>query len=149
MNPAKFSLRPAADADRDALFALHCLTIRDAVEATWGWDRTFQENHFRERWDPTNRQILMIEGEIAGMVQIDHFPDRHKLALIEIHPAYQNQGIGSSLIQAAIAAAHAQNLPLTLHVLKANYAAKRLYERLGFRRIEERKDRFVMQIDPA
>ena len=148
MSVVGYTLRPATDADQEVLFQLHCLTIREAVQVTWGWDEAFQAAYFRQKWDPTNRQIVLVDGRIAGMIQIEPYPTYHKLALIEIHPDYQNHGLGTALIQQTITFAHAQDMPLMLHVLKANPAAKRLYERLGFQLIEEQENRFVMQINP-
>jgi hypothetical protein len=35
-------LRPASEQDREFLYALHCSTMRDVIEQTWGWDDGFR-----------------------------------------------------------------------------------------------------------
>ena len=59
----------------------------------------------------------------------------HDLA---VHPDYQGQGIGKSLLEKVIAYAKTnQQCALTLEVRKDNVNALKLYRRLGFAGIEE------------
>lgn len=140
-----YTLRPATDDDYNFLYELHVASIRPSVEATWGWDDAFQAEYFRSRWDPANRQIICVNGVDIGMLKLEqHRPEAIFLALIEIHPGYQGQGIGTEVIRDVIGDAHRRGLDVELNVLKANPNAKRLYERLGFVITEERKDRYVM-----
>lgn len=140
-----YTLRPATQNDYNFLYQLHVATIRDAVEATWGWDEEFQRRYFEEHWDPGPRRIIVVQGQDVGMVQVETYQDEIFLALIEVAPQWQGKGIGSAVIRDVQARAREAGLPLTLHVLKANPKAKRLYERLGFVVVEEREERFVMR----
>src|SRR5690554_1984651 len=132
-----YKLRQATEADHDFLYQLHIAAIRDAVEATWGWDEAFQRRYFEEHWDPGPRQIIVVDGQDVGMVQVEMYQDEIFLALIEVAPAWQGKGIGSSVIRDVQARAEEAALPVTLQVLKANPKARRLYERLGFVVVEE------------
>lgn len=143
--PLTYTLRPAAQTDHDFLYQLHIAAIRDAVEATWGWDEAFQRRYFEEHWDPGPRQIIVVDGQDVGMVQVETYQDEIFLALIEVAPAWQGKGIGSAVIRDVQARAREGGLPVTLHVLKANPKARRLYERLGFVVVEEREERVVMR----
>ena len=67
----EYSLRAATDADYDFLYALHVATLRDAVEATWGWDDAAQQAMFRDRWGSGQREIVVLDGEDAGVVAVD------------------------------------------------------------------------------
>jgi ribosomal protein S18 acetylase RimI-like enzyme len=58
-------------------------------------------------------------------------PD-HLLVDICLLPAHRGQGIGHALIRASQDEAARQGRGMYLHVLQANDAARRLYERLGF-----------------
>src|SRR5690606_11362661 len=98
-----------------------------------------------ERWDPGPRRIVVMEGQDVGMVQVEGYAHEVFLALSEIAPQWQGRGLGSAIIRDVQAQARAAGLPLVLHVLKANGAAKRLYDRLGFRVVSERWDRWVME----
>lgn len=143
--PTNYKLRQATHNDHDFLYHLHIATIRDAVEATWGWDEEFQRRYFEEHWDPGPRQIIVVEGQDVGVVQVEMYQDEIFLALIEVAPEWQGKGIGSTVIRDVQAQAREAGLPLTLHVLKANPKARRLYERLGFVVVEEREERVVMR----
>ena len=140
-----YTLRPATDADYDFLYQLHVATIRPVVEATWGWDDAFQQAHFRSRWNPAKTQVVMVDGKMVGTLRLVENQDEIFLALIEIHPDYQNRGLGSTIIQDILTEARRRSAPVLLHVLKANEDARRLYERLGFEIIEEREERYVMK----
>jgi ribosomal protein S18 acetylase RimI-like enzyme len=144
-HPMQYSLRPVTDKDYDFLYHLHVATIRPTVEATWGWDEAFQADYFRSRWDPSQRQIIVVDRTDIGVVTLEERPEAVFLALIEIRPAYQDQGIGTAVIREVMADAHRRGLPVELHILKANVEARRLYERLGFRLTEERAERYVMR----
>lgn len=140
-----YVLRPATDDDYDFLYELHVASIRPSVEATWGWDDAFQAEYFHSHWDPANRQIICANGVDIGTLKLEqHRPEAIFLALIEVHPDYQDQGIGTQVIRDVIADAHRCGLEVELNVLKTNSKAKRLYERLGFIITEERKDRYIM-----
>jgi ribosomal protein S18 acetylase RimI-like enzyme len=146
MSKSTYTLRPATDADYDYLYQLHVASLRAAVEATWGWDDAFQEEHFRSHWETANRQIIVVDGVDIGTITLKISPIECFLALIEIHPDHQGQGIGSAVISDILADAHSRGLPVSLHVLKASPRAKRLYERFGFQVVEEREERYVMTL---
>lgn len=144
-----YSLRPATAEDLSFLYDLHRTTVREAVEATWGWDEAFQQQRFREHFDPAGSQIIVVEGRDVGVLQVEEWGDEVFLGLIEIARSHQGQGLGTCVIQDVLAVAHAEGRPVSLHVLKANPRARRLYERLGFVVDEEREVRLVMRADPA
>lgn len=144
MSTPTYALRPVTDADYDFLYQLHVASMRSSVEATWGWDDAFQEEHFRTRWAPSNRQIIVVDDVDVGTITLEMSPTECFLGLIEIHPEHQGRGIGSTIIRDILANAHRRKLPVGLHVLKANPKARRLYERLGFQITEEREERYVM-----
>ncbi len=143
-----YALRDAVDADYESLYALHVATMRDAVAATWGWDAAVQQAMFRERWDASDRQIIVVDGEDAGVLAITTTDGEVVIDLIEVDPRHQRRGIGSAVIRDVLAEAHGRGVPAGLAVLKANPAAKRLYERLGFAVREERADRYIMRCAP-
>ncbi len=136
-----YSLRPATEEDYDFLFALHRAAMRDYIETIWGWHDDWQQEYFRRKFDPLPRQVIQYEGHDAGVVVVEHRPDEIYLSLIELSPEFQRRGIGTQVINDIKAAAHDAGLPMTLHVLRTNDPARRLYERLGFRVIGVEEDR--------
>lgn len=147
MKPS-YTLRPATAADYDFLYALHVATIRPAVEATWGWDEAFQASYFHEHFIPEENQVVVVDGQDVGVLKLEERDGDLFISLLEIAPAFQSAGLGSQIIADVVASAFARDQAVTLHVLKANPGARRLYERLGFRVVETRDVRHVMRSAP-
>lgn len=143
-----YTLRPATAGDCDFLFALHVSTMRPSVEATWGWDEAFQARYFQEKFVPGENQMVLVDEQEVGVLRLEERDGDLFIALIEISPALQGAGLGSQIIQDVMAAAFARGQALSLHVLKANPNARRLYERLGFQIVETRQERHVLRITP-
>jgi ribosomal protein S18 acetylase RimI-like enzyme len=135
--------RPAVENDFDFLYALHTATMKEYVNKTWG-DDAFQENMFRKNYVPSQIQVITLAGNDIGMISIEEMDEDMFLRVIEIHPIYQRQGLGTTIIQKIIDDAAHQKKPVRLQVLKVN-PAKRLYDRLGFSVIEETKTHFIMK----
>lgn len=143
-----YTLRPATAGDYDFLFDLHVATLRPSVEATWGWDEAFQARYFQDKFVPNENQMVLVDGQEAGVLKLEERDGDVFVALIEIAPALQGAGLGSQIIRDVIAAAFARGQAVSLHVLKANPNARRLYERLGFQIVETREERHVLRITP-
>lgn len=142
-----YTLRPATNADFEFLYQLHRAAMKAYIQATWGWEESWQRDYFQAKWEPSKRNIIQVEGQDAGVLVIEHREVEYYLGLIEILPEFQGQGVGTAVIQDFIAAAQAQNLPATLHVLKSNEPARQLYERLGFTLIAEEKHKYKMKAE--
>ncbi len=129
---ANYSFRPAVDADYEFLYKLHAASMRAYVEKLWGWEESWQQEYFSRKFDPLKRKIIQIEGQDAGVLVVEHRDQQLYLSLIELLPEYQGRGVGTAIITDLIYQARQSNQFVTLHVLKSNKAARRLYERLGF-----------------
>jgi ribosomal protein S18 acetylase RimI-like enzyme len=133
-----FSLRAVTEADYPWLWALKRETMRPYVEQTWGgWEETAQEEFFRRQFVPSNLQAIVIEGRDAGLLHVERDASGVFLANIQISPAFQNRGVGTTIVRELLAEAQAGGTTLRLQVLKTNLPARRLYERLGFEVIEQ------------
>lgn len=115
--------------------------MREYVEATgWGWHEEWQREYFDRKFDPLARQIIQVDNRDVGVIAIEQRDEELYIALIEILPEFQGRGVGTSLLGQIIESAHKRGYPVTLHVLKSNAPAHRLYERLGFTIIEDDKE---------
>lgn len=129
----EFVLRPATAADYQWLWRLKRETMRGYVEQTWGgWDDVAQEDFFRRSYKPHYVQLVMLGRERAGLLHVEREAGAIFLANIQIHPDYQNHGLGTAVIRSLLQSAQSLRLPVRLQVLKVNTAAQRLYIRLGF-----------------
>jgi ribosomal protein S18 acetylase RimI-like enzyme len=75
--------------------------------------------------------VIERDGCPIGRLRVVRTQTSITLAGIQLLPAYQNQRIGSTLIEQLKREADQQQVPLCLSVEKNNPHAQRLYERLG------------------
>ena len=144
---ADVRLRPAAAADFAFVHAARVAGLREHVARLWGWDDAAQEARFRARFDPAGYQIIVVDGQDIGALSVLWSEQEVLLVDIELLPAWHGRGLGTAIVRASIAEAHAAGLPLFLQVLRGN-PARRLYERLGFRETGETESHIRMRIDP-
>lgn len=137
-------LRPAKDSDFDFLWTVHVTTMKDYIDRTWGWNEEEQRKHFRENFDPSVIQVIQQKGKDVGVLKVEPESERVLLTNIAILPDYQRKGIGSRAIARILEDASQMKMPVDLEVLKVN-PARSLYERLGFRLIEETDTHYVME----
>jgi ribosomal protein S18 acetylase RimI-like enzyme len=141
------TLRAAGPDDMSFLWELHVASMRDYVDATYGWNNIDQKNRFDTGFQPAVIQIIELDGKLIGMWETHQQIDPWFLARIAIIPAYQSKGIGSALITDFLADADSQERQVALQVLKVN-PAKALYERFGFLSYEETGTHFKMLRKP-
>ncbi len=129
-------LRRASESDKRFLYVLHCATMREAIERTWGWDEAWQRYDFEKRFQQYLVSIIEADGRDAGCLWVESSPGLIYIADFQILPDLQGRGIGTSVLQGLLAQAATRQVPVELSVLQMNPRARRLYERLGFRVME-------------
>jgi len=142
--------RSATAADFDFLFALHEASMRLYVEETFGpWDEEFQRAYFQDHFFPSEVNIILLDGQMVGMLRVQERTEETFLAAIEILPGWQRRGIGTRVIRALVNDASARGKPVALMVLKTNIAARSLYQRLGFGITGENVTHYILSNEPA
>ncbi|MFB4327172.1 GNAT family N-acetyltransferase [Paenibacillus sp. CR_12] len=139
--------RPVTPDDRSFLFLLYCSTRQAEVEAH-GWDDMMREQFLLMQWNAqqhsyamqfpkAEQSILLQNNKKAGRMIVNRQKEKTTITLIDISllPEFQNRGIGTSLIRELQTEATKQQNLLSLSVLPTS-PALRLYERLGFRKLE-------------
>jgi len=115
-------------ADSDFVFRVTEACMRSYAEQTWGrWD----ESKVRSAFTPATHQIIQYKGHDIGCLALEDSAADIVLDKLFILPAYQNRGIGTSILRHLIGEARAARKPLRLSVLVVN-PARQLYERMGF-----------------
>jgi ribosomal protein S18 acetylase RimI-like enzyme len=137
-------LRPALPADLDFLYLLKKKTLKAYIEATWGWDEAFQYRYHQQNYDPSTCSIIQDGEKDIGCLSISEDPRRIFLQVIEIAPNYQNQGIGTRLVQDVISRGMELQKNIELQVLRVNQQARKLYTSLGFQITGESETHFQM-----
>lgn len=128
--------RRATRADMDWLYALFRTTMREYIEATWGWDELFQHHGFHDNLPPSSFTVAAVNDVEAGACSVLQKRDHLWVEMVIVDPRYQRRGLGGELISRAQQRASESEQPLRLSVLKVN-PARHFYDRLGFRETHE------------
>jgi ribosomal protein S18 acetylase RimI-like enzyme len=107
--------------------------MRQVIERTWGWDEEWQRRDFDRRFRTYTASVIELKGEAIGGLLLHATAVAVDIVELQILPAHQGNGIGTSVVERVIDDAVRQGLAVTLSVVPANSRAKRLYERIGFR----------------
>lgn len=137
----QYTIRKATPIDIDILDLIHTENMKDYVEKNYSWNPQL----FRDRFISDEYQVIEIDNIVIGFMKIISSEAKIYLGEIQISKDFQNQGIGTSLIQSVIQEARSNNKKLWLKVLKGN-PAKKLYQRLGFTKLKESSTHSIMVI---
>lgn len=151
------TLRPATDADYAFMRLLYGSTREeemrhfpfDDVQKAEFLDQQFaaQYEHYRIHYPTCERNIIEVAGRPAGRLWIDEWRDQIRLVDIALMPAFRGSGVGTILLHEVLARGAAAGKPVTIHV-EAYNPALRLYERLGFQKIDTNGVYFLMKWTP-
>lgn len=141
------SLRPAGPEDTPFLLQLYG-SVRAGELAATDWTDSqkaqfvemqfaAQSQYYREHYPDTSFDVIVLDGQPVGRLSVARWSDEIRIVEIALLPACCNRGLGTTLVRALQAEAAASRKPLRIHVERFN-PALRLYERLGFRQIEDK-----------
>lgn len=88
-----------------------------------------------------NVQMILVKGQIVGCLIVTKQDDGMLIDEIYLDEAYRNQGIGTDSLKQLLK----KYSTLYLWVYKLNYRAFSLYQKLGFRIVEETESRYYMK----
>ncbi|MFK4087093.1 GNAT family N-acetyltransferase [Kribbella sp. NPDC020789] len=130
------TLRPATVDDVDFLLDVVIEATHAAPDAEWreGYAEWTREQIAE---DPTGTSVIELEGRPIGRLRVTRHPASIELCGIQLHPSTQGQGIGTAIIRDLQQEAATRGVPLELGVEHGNPNARRLYDRLGFRKYAE------------
>ena len=141
----EITLRVAKPEDIEFLFSLLKVALGPYVEQTYGaWHEAEQHARFLAGTQPETHQVVELDGQPIGCLDVEWLPDQVKLNRLFLQPAVQGRGIGSRLVQQVLAAARAAHLPVRLRVFKVN-PAQHFWQRLGFSVVGETETHCLME----
>jgi ribosomal protein S18 acetylase RimI-like enzyme len=136
--------RTAFSQDNPFLLSLMQVTMRGYIFAATGMSEEEQKGYLTQRCSWFAWEIASLNGEDVGALACQVKDGTLWLESIHVRPEWQGSGIGSAMLRRVMADAARQNLPIRLHVFKANPAARRFYERHGFILEEETPVNYAM-----
>jgi ribosomal protein S18 acetylase RimI-like enzyme len=151
-------LRPATPADEPFLFQLVHDTMAEQLQAS-AWDPKIRESllkmqiegqriSYAAQFPAADYGIIVYDDAAIGRLILDRGPQFHTLVDITLLAKHRGSGIGTWLLRAICTEAELMRKPIRLHVQATN-RAKNLYQRLGFRTIEDYQVGMVMERAPG
>jgi ribosomal protein S18 acetylase RimI-like enzyme len=96
-----------------------------------------QDQYYREHYPNTSYDVILSDGQEVWRLYVSRWSDEIRIVDIALLPEFCNRGIGTRVLRDLQVEAAAAGKPLRIHVERFN-PALRLYERLGFRQLEDR-----------
>ena len=96
-----------------------------------------QHAYYQEHYEGAAFDIILVGGQPAGRFYVERASEEFRIIDIALLPEYCNRRIGTTLLRGLQSEAAAAGKPLRIHVERFN-PALRLYQRLGFRQIDDR-----------
>jgi ribosomal protein S18 acetylase RimI-like enzyme len=144
--PGQVTLRPATGADRDFLQRVYADSRAQELAAVQWTDEekhTFcmsqfeaQDAYYRRHYPGCEFLVIETDGVPVGRLYRDRRPDEIRVVDIALLTAARGQGIGGQLMQDILDEAGTAGIMVRIHVERTN-PARHLYDRLGFRTVEE------------
>lgn len=152
------ALRPASEEDEPFLYRVYASTREDELSAVPWDDRQKEEflrfqyraqnTHYKQHYTGAAFDVILVDGRAAGRLYVARWPDQIRIIDIALLTEYRRQGIGAQLLEDLIEEAGRKGLPVGIHV-EINNPALRLYERLGFRILNENGPYYLMERPPG
>ena len=102
---------------------------------------------YQEHYQGATFDVILVDGVPAGRLYVHRRANEIRLVDITFLPEHRKGGLGTSILRDLMADGEAVGKPVTIHVEVYN-PALRLYERLGFKPIEERGPYLLMEWRP-
>jgi ribosomal protein S18 acetylase RimI-like enzyme len=144
--PARVTLRPATPGDRDFLLRVYADSrARELAAAGWTEEERnafcrsqfdAQDTHYRRHYPGCAFLVIERDGVPVGRLYRDRRQNEIRVVDLALLSTERGHGIGTHLMQNILAEAGAAGIMVRIHVERTN-PARRLYDRLGFRLVEE------------
>ncbi len=126
---------------------LHHEAYRGRVEELWGWDDAQQLDFARHEFDTAyhGQFIIMVDGVDAGYLSFNWEEGALYLSNLVLSAGVRGRGLGEAILRdlQGVAATRGAGMRLQTFI---NNPARKLYERLGFKLVEENANKhFVMR----
>ena len=148
------TLRPARPDDEPFLLRLYA-TTRQAELSMVPWNDeqkdafvhmqfVAQRDHYREHYPDASFDVILLDGEPIGRLYVLRQPEEMRIMDLSLLPEYRGQGLGTPLIESVKEEASGTNRRLRIYLETFNPSV-RLFERLGFRIIEQDHMNFLLE----
>jgi ribosomal protein S18 acetylase RimI-like enzyme len=150
--------RPITSDDEALLYRIYAST-REEEMALVDWDDaqkaaflimqfTAQHRYYQEHYPHAAFDVILVNGQPAGRLYVDRWPEEIRIVDITLLPEYRNAGLGTILLKGILEEAAQAGKRVSIHVERFN-PAMHLYERLGFSTVGEHGVYYLMEWLPV
>ena len=143
----KLEFRPISETDLPFLQALYASTRTEEM-ALSGWNEAqieqfltmqfrAQHEHYQQHYPKARFDLILGDTIPIGRLYLDERDDEFRLIDIALLPEFRNRGLGGHILRQILNQAASANKAVRIHVEHFN-PALRLYQRLGFRLLEDK-----------
>lgn len=151
-------LRPAGQDDAELLYRIYAST-REEELAVVPWDEPTKEaflrmqfnaqhSYYQATFPDASYDLIVSDGKVLGRLYVDRGDKAWLVIDIALLPEHRGQGIGTRLLGEILAEATTAGMPVQIHVERYN-PARHLYDRLGFRQIDDQGVYLLLEREPA
>lgn len=152
--PDTLRFRPIETADEALLFTIYASTRAEEMALVPFWSaeqktafltQQFQAQHryYHDMYPNREFTVILYGEQPAGRLYLDHRPAEIRIVDITLLPDFRNRGLGGQILQGILSQAAAAGKTVTIHVERMN-PALHLYERLGFRMIDDSNQVYLL-----
>lgn len=154
----KLRLRPITDKDKSFLASVYASTRQEELAPVPWTDEQkqvflqfqfeAQHTHYMKYFPDAAFDIILLRNKPIGRLYLDRREDEIRIVDIALLPQYRNRGIGSRLLKPILDEAQAAGIQVRIHV-EMNNPAMKLYQRLGFQKVNEEGVYWLMEWQPS
>jgi len=148
------TLRPIEPEDDSFLAAVYASSRAEELAIT-GWTEEQKAEFCRRQFDAQSQyyaanypgalfQVIERDGVSVGRLYVARWEEEIRIVDITLVPAFRGSGVGTKLLRDLQEEARTAGKSLTIHVERFNRALG-LYQRLGFREIEDKGVYLLME----
>lgn len=141
-----YDLRQSTMEDKEFIYNLKKLVLKEYIDEIWGWDEEYQRKDFEMYYNPVNNKIITCNNSDIGILETSEDNDEIHIIEIAILPEYQGNSIGTNVLKQIIDNSKATDKRVKIGCFKINREAKKLYIKLGFKQIEETLTHYILQL---
>lgn len=151
-------LRQLDSEDETFLLQLYATTRSDLEQVPWedefqkaaflAQQFRAQHNYYLEQFSEAAFDLILLNGKPIGRLYLDRRAGEIRILDLAILPAFRNQGIGALVLKEILDEGAQTKLAVTTYLLH-NDPARRLYERLGFVKTEEKGFHHLLEWRPG
>ena len=155
---ASVAYRPVGPADGVFLLELYAGTRADEMAMVPWTDEqqqafvkmqyTAQQAHYREKFPTASHEIILADGSAVGHRYVARLEQEIRIVDITVMASERNRGIGTLLLRELLDEGKGAGKVVTIYVENFNPSLL-LFERLGFRQVEEHGVHLLMEWSPA